>query len=62
MKRCHQLLDFPGLGRRRDDIRSGYRSLTEGEYIIIYRHAENEIVIIRVIHSKRDLPTALLET
>ena len=55
-RRCHDLLTFSAVGRKRDEIRTGYRSVTEGEYIIFYRMAsEDELVIIHIVHSKRDL-------
>jgi len=55
-RRCHDLLTFPFAGRKRDEIRTGYRSVVEGEYTIFYRMARpDELIIIHVIHAKRDL-------
>ncbi len=55
-KRWLALIDQPLMGRKRDDIRLGYRSITEGNYIILYRLvAEHELEIVRVVHAKRDL-------
>ncbi len=55
-RRCNDLLTFQAVGRKRDEIRMGYRSITEGEYIIFYRMAnEDKLVIMHIIHSKRDL-------
>lgn len=32
-EQCNQLTSFPGIGRKRDEIRIGYRSIAEGDYI-----------------------------
>lgn len=45
----------PRSGRKRDEIRTGYRSITEGKYVILYRlSSQDEVEIVRVIHGKRD--------
>lgn len=62
LKRCRDLAEFPGTGRKRDDVKQGYRSATEGDYVILYRVLnESEIEIVRVIHGKRRLKKALRE-
>jgi toxin ParE1/3/4 len=59
-QRCRQVAEFPGIGRRRSDLRSGYRSVTEGDYVILYRLAsESELEIVRVVHGMRDLGNTL---
>src|SRR5208282_1257453 len=46
----------PYLGRQRDEIRPGYRSFPVGSYVVFYRLvAAEEILVLRVIHSDRDL-------
>lgn len=51
---------FPGLGRKRDEIKVGYRSITEGDYLILYRLvSQTELEIVRVVHSKMDLRKAI---
>jgi toxin ParE1/3/4 len=50
----------PGVGRKRNEIRSGYRSIAEGDYVIFYRLAAGDAVeIVRIIHGKRNLNEAL---
>lgn len=57
--RFYLLAAHPLLGRRRDsDLRPGLRSLLAGEYVIIYRIQDQEVVILHVVHGRRDL-TAL---
>jgi toxin ParE1/3/4 len=46
----------PFMGRRRDeDLRPGLRSFPVGEYIILYRVEEEDVVILRVIRGSRNL-------
>ena len=56
-RRCHDCADLPGIGRRRDDLSPGLRSINEGSYIIFYRVADNGIQVVRVVHGARDLPS-----
>lgn len=59
-QRCNALVPFPGVGRKRDEIKVGYRSISEGEYIIFYRLKTDEVVeVMRIVHGKRDLGKAL---
>lgn len=54
------LSQFSHIGRRRDDLRLGYRSFRVGQYIIFYRILEaGEVEIMRVLHGKRDLTDLL---
>ena len=46
----------PYMGRKRDDIRPGYRSFPVGSYIVFYRLiGTDEILVLRVVHGRRDL-------
>ena len=55
-RRWEQLVNQPRIGRVRDDLKPGYRSITEGEYVIFYRIvSEQEVQIMRVLHGKQDL-------
>jgi toxin ParE1/3/4 len=55
-RRWEQLKDQPRIGRARDDIKPGYRSVTEGAYLILYRIVSlEEVMIMRVVHGRRDL-------
>ncbi len=61
-ERFMALVEFPGLGRKRDEVRMGYRSVTEGDYVILYRRLnDQELEIVRVIHGRRELGKALDE-
>lgn len=54
--RCSDLSQFPDSGRKREEFRRGLRSVTEGDYVIFYRTLDADVlVIMRIIHGKRDL-------
>ncbi len=36
-ERFMAVVEFPGIGRKRDEVKAGYRSVTEGDYVILYR-------------------------
>ena len=66
LKAIHQkfalLVDNPGLGRQREELASGLRSIPEGRYVIFYRPTSEGILIVRVLHGSRDAGRAFGET
>lgn len=56
---CRTLASNPGLGRSREDLGPGLRSMPVGKYIIIFRAApaQSTVEIIRVLHGRRNIPT-----
>jgi toxin ParE1/3/4 len=50
-----RLSDFPDLGVARDDLAEGVRAFVEHPYLIIYRHQEDRVEILRILHGARDL-------
>jgi toxin ParE1/3/4 len=58
-RRSEQLSTFSESGRLRPDIAADARSLTVGNYLVLYRHFKATIEIVRIVHGARDL-TALL--
>ena len=50
----NQLRRFPEQGRRRDDVRKGYRSLRIHRHTVYYTVTASSIQIIRVLHEKMD--------
>ena len=56
-QRCKNIVDMPSMGRRRDDLLPGLRSVVEGEYLIFYRVSGDDVVIQRVIQGSRNLPS-----
>jgi toxin ParE1/3/4 len=50
------LASFPYAGRARDDdFGSGSRSFAAGEYVIVYSVAGEDVLILRVVHGRRNL-------
>jgi toxin ParE1/3/4 len=50
------LAGHPYFGRRRDDdFGIGLRSFPVGEYVIVYLAADKDVLILRVVHGRRDL-------
>ena len=56
-QRCNGMADMPGMGRRREDLAPGLRSVTEGNYVIVYRPLEDGVRILRVLQGSRNLPS-----
>ncbi|OWJ68645.1 type II toxin-antitoxin system RelE/ParE family toxin [Inquilinus limosus] len=54
-ERFRQIRATPGLGRPRDDIHSGFRSLAAGRHVIFYREAVDLVEIVRILHDRMDL-------
>ncbi len=56
------LAELPMVGRSREELAPGLRSLTvkrSGMYLIFYRPTPDGIQVIRVTHGARDLPKEL---
>jgi toxin ParE1/3/4 len=50
------LASFPYAGRARDhDFGAGSRSFAVGQYVIVYCVEGDDVLILRVVHGKRDL-------
>lgn len=45
----------PVVGKKRDEIKSGLRSIVKEEHIIFYRIMNDQILIVRILHSSRDI-------
>jgi len=48
---------FPNRGRRRDELSAGYRSLPVPPFVIMYRVADENVEILRVVDGRRDFGT-----
>ena len=49
------LASSPLIGKKRDELIPGLRSLTYKNYLIFYRTRNNDVEIIRVLHGARDI-------
>ena len=57
--RFELLASHPEIGRVRDDLGAGRRTFPVEHYVILYRVRGPDILILRVVHSRRDLDTLL---
>jgi toxin ParE1/3/4 len=58
--RFFTLARFPYVGRpRAGDFGPGCRSLALGEYVIVYCIENEDVLILRVVHGRRDLEALL---
>jgi toxin ParE1/3/4 len=53
--KCRLLSKFPRLGRARDELHPGIRSVLVGMYLIFYRVTDAAVEIVRILHGARDL-------
>ena len=53
--KLHLLAEQPMLGRSREELARGLRSLSFGRYVIFYEAIPDGIAIVRVLHGARDL-------
>jgi toxin ParE1/3/4 len=54
-----QLAQHPHLGRQRDDLRPGLRSVTAGSYVVVYRVDGKNVRILHVVHGRRDIKSVI---
>lgn len=53
--RCQQLETYPFSGAERPDIAPGIRHLVVREYLVLYRVDPEDVVILRVLHGRRNI-------
>ena len=54
--RIFTLARFPYMGRsREEDFGPGHRSLAVGEYVIVYCVENEDVLVLRVVHGRRQL-------
>ena len=49
-----ELIDFPKIGIARDELYAGSRSRLAGQHVIYYHVAEDQIVVVRLLHGHQD--------
>jgi toxin ParE1/3/4 len=55
-ERFYLLAEYPHLGGARDaDLGPGRRSFSVGDYVVIYRIDDGDVLILRVLHARRDI-------
>jgi toxin ParE1/3/4 len=54
-KAFYSVLDNPHLGKSRDDIKAGYRSLLVEKHLVFYLLANEQLEIMRILHCRMDV-------
>ncbi len=50
------IIQNPEIGRKRDEIKEGLRSVLKEQHTVFYRLLDNRIRIVRILHASRDVP------
>lgn len=58
-ERCLALADFPQMGVKRDELKTGLRSQPISHYLIFYFPLEDGVDIVRVLHGSREIESLL---
>ena len=53
------LAENPQLGRRRDEVKAGYRSFPQGRHVVFYVVVPAGIEVIGIVHQSADVETRL---
>lgn len=62
VEQASELLTFPEMGRSREDLGPGLRSLRKNNRLLVYKLEGEHIVIVRVIYAQSDLSSTDFET
>ena len=59
--RCEMLGQLPEMGRSREDLAPGLRSIVVRPYTVFYRVTKKAVVIVRILHGRRDVDRIMSE-
>jgi toxin ParE1/3/4 len=54
---CRVLAQSPGIGRSREELAPGLRSIPAGKYLLFYKPIDDGIELVRVVYGPRHLPS-----
>lgn len=59
---CQRAADFQHIGRARDELAAGLRSIPVGHYVMFYKPVDDELVlVVRLYHGAQDIPSIFEE-
>ena len=58
-QKCRLLATMPEMGRLRPELIPEIRSWAVGDYVLFYQAVNDGIVVVRVLHGTRDLPSLI---
>lgn len=59
-QKCQLLARFPGLGEAQEELGTGVRCITIGNYVLYYRSLNGGIEILRVFHGRQNVSPPLI--
>ena len=57
--RCNLLSHFPEMGRARDELAPGVRSVLVKPYVLFYRVTATAVEILRILHGAQDIESIM---
>jgi toxin ParE1/3/4 len=60
-ERCRLLSQFPEMGRSREELAPGLRSVVIEPYVLFYRVTATAVEVLRILHGARDIDTIMRE-
>ena len=60
-ERCRVLSENPMLGRAREELGIGVRSLVVDKYLLFYRIRDDSIRILRILHGSRKITRKMIK-
>jgi toxin ParE1/3/4 len=57
--RCELLGQLPQMGRLRDDLMPGLRSIVIERYVLFYRSSPSAVEVLRILHGSRDVDSIM---
>jgi toxin ParE1/3/4 len=58
-QRGQLLAEFPKMGRVREELAPGLRSVAIEQYLLFYRVTESAVEILRILHGARDIESIM---
>jgi toxin ParE1/3/4 len=57
--RCNLLGQFPEIGRTREELAPGLRSVVVDQYVLFYRVTPTAVELLRILRGARDIDTIM---
>lgn len=56
IRQVEMVVNYPQIGGRAEGLDETYRKVRSGYHRVIYRNEGDEVIVVRVLHAKQDLP------
>jgi toxin ParE1/3/4 len=61
MESLDLLSEYPEMGRKRDDLKRGLRSINFNRYLVLYKIEGTRVEVVRIVHGARDIASLFEE-